>query len=183
MRSLAHRKLLLTMRLRAALATLFALPVLGAEGDPPPTAETKAINERVDALERRVKEGDPSLPALTTDYRLPGGSEGVPPQFSFFFEWGKDRTATLRLCKVHVGREVYSVDSFYYFDEQGRPLKYLRIDSGVAGEPSAPATRAAIFYDKQGRSIWSSKNLAPALPFKRISELFQSLRAASQAFE
>lgn len=169
-----------------AILALRSASAFAQVGDPPVTPEVKAANEQIDALERRVREGDASLPSLKTDYVLPGGSEGVPPQFTFFFEWrkGTPGASVLRICKVHVGREVYSVDTLYSFDEEGRPSKYLRIDSGVAGEPSAPPTRAGLFYDKQGRVTWtSSKGLTPALAPKKIIELFQAVRTASKAFE
>jgi hypothetical protein len=172
-----------------SLLTILVLRAAGAiaqPGEPPVTPEVKAANEQIDALERRVRQGDESLPSLKTDYVLPGGSEGVPPQFTFFFEWrkGTPGASVLRICKVHVGREVYSVDSLSSFDEEGRPLKYLRLDSGVAGEPSAPPTRAGLSYDKQGRVVWtSSKGLTPALSPKKITELFQTLRTASKTFD
>lgn len=171
---------------RTILALVFvgALPVL-AQSEAPVRPEVKAANQQADALERRIREGDPALPALKTDYDLPGGSEGIPPRFVFHFEWKRDApgVAVLRVCKVHVGREVFSVDTTYFFDEEGRPLKYLRVDSGIAGDASVPPSRAALFFDKQGRVVWTSKDLTPALPFKKIVELFQSLRAASKAFE
>ena len=137
------------------------------------------INAEVAELEKRIAAEDKTLPALKVQYDYHDATEGVPPNFDFYYEQrgsGSAETSVLRVSKTHIGKEVFSVDHIYYFDSQGRPMKYLVTNSGVAGEGGFPASRDATFYDPSGKMIWqSSPELTPPLSFKKILDLFGSL--------
>lgn len=137
------------------------------------------INEEVARLEKKIAAQDKTLPTLKVQYDDHDATEGVPPNFDFYYEQrvsGSAETSVLRVSKTHVGKETFSVDHVYYFDSQGHPMKYLVVNSGVTGEGGFPASRDAIFYDPSGKVIWqSSTELAPPLSFKQILDLFGSL--------
>jgi hypothetical protein len=140
--------------------------------------QINSINNDVAQLELKISKSDISLPSLNIDYNFYNATEGVPPSFKFYFERkksGSDEKMILRVCKIHVGHEVFSIDYIYYFDELGAPLKYLQVDSGVNGEPSAPASREGIIYGKDKKIIWSSKNIQPKVSFQEITSLFTIL--------
>ena len=137
------------------------------------------INAEVAELEKRIAAEDKTLPTLKVQYDYHDATEGIPPNFEFFYEQrgsGSAETSVLRVCKTHVGKEVFSVDHIYYFDSKGHPMKYLVTNSGVTGEGGFPASRDAIFYDPSGKVIWqSSTELIPPLSFQKILDLFGSL--------
>jgi hypothetical protein len=139
----------------------------------------KKINEEVTDLEKKIAAQDKSLPTLKVQYDYHDATEGIPPTFDFYYDQrgsSSAETSVLRVSKTHVGKEVFSVDHIYYFDSQGRPMKYLVTNSGVTGEGGFPASRDAIFYDPSGKVIWqSSTELTPPLSFKKILDLFRSL--------
>ena len=168
---------------RLIFAAFFILVILAAQrksldgGNKIPAV--KKINEEVTELEKKIAAQDKTLSTLKVQYDDHDATEGVPPNFDFYYEQkgsGSAGTSVLRVSKTHVGKEVFSVDHVYYFDSMGHPMKYLVINSGVTGEGGFPASRDAIFYDPSGRVIWqSSTELAPPLPFKKILDLFGSL--------
>ena len=162
---------------------IFTLVIFGAQrkslegADKIPAVEK--INAEVAELEKRIAAGDKTLSTLKVHYDYNDASEGVPPNFDFYYEqrdtWPTE-PSVLRVSKTHVGKEVYSVDHIYYFDSKGRPMKYLVINSGLAGEGGFPASRNAIFYDPSGKVIWeSSTEPTPPLSFKKIMDIFGSL--------
>jgi hypothetical protein len=148
-------------------------------------ASIEAANRKVDELERRITAKDKSLPTLQVEYDFHDATEGVPPDFKFYFESGKAGDAekpVLRACRTHVGHEVYSKDYTYYFDEKGNPLKFLAMNSGVSGEGGFPASRDGIIYDGANHVIWSSGKSTPPLSFNEIKVLFISLDKSLKSF-
>ena len=143
----------------------------------------KIINTDVAALDKRIADEDPSLPILKVSYDFLRPTEGVPPSFTFYFETRQDGPrdkSTLRVCKIHVGREVYAVEYSYYFDGNGKPLKYLLTNSGVA--PETPSSRDAILYGKSSEVIWNPNKIEPPFPVSKILEIFRSLDTSLSAF-
>lgn len=145
-----------------------------------------AVNSAVDRLEKRILERDKTLPSLNMEYDFHDATEGVPPSLKCFFETKKtekSERSVLRVCKIHIGHEVYSVSHAYYLDESGRPMKYLVVNSGVSGEGGMPASREGAIYDKPGRVIWSSAGGAKSpMTFKEVIALFSSLNNALRTF-
>lgn len=82
------------------------------------------INAKVDRVDKLIEDKDKSLPSIETSYDFKDATEGVPPQFSFFFDSG---TSKLVVCKIHVGHETWAKDFFYYFDENEDIQKYLEV--------------------------------------------------------
>ena len=122
--------------------SLLALLFLGsAELRAGSTAEE--INANVDKIDKLIKNKDRTLPSIETSYDFKDATEGVPPQFSFFFDSG---TSKLAVCKIHVGHETWGKDFFYYFDENEDIQKYLEIVPASMFGPSA--SRSAIIYGK-----------------------------------
>jgi hypothetical protein len=150
------------------------------------SASLDAVNGAVERLEKRISERDKTLPSLNMEYDFHDATEGVPPNLKCYFETKKteksERTV-LRVCKIHIGHEVYSVDHTYYLDENGRPMKYLVVNSGISGEGGMPATREGAIYDKSGRIIWSSAGgVKSPMTFKEVTGLFISLNSALRKF-
>ena len=138
----------------------------------------KEINTAVDVLEKRISEFDKALPMLKVGYDFQEPTEGVPPDLKFYFETKKSglkEKSVLRVFKTHVGREVYSVDRAYYFDENGQPMKFLEVNSGISGESGFPSSRRGIIYDKSGNKIWSSPEAGIPMSFKDVSNIFDTL--------
>jgi hypothetical protein len=134
------------------------------------------INGKVDKIDKRIKDNDKTLPSIETSYDYKDATEGVPPQFSFFFD---SDTSKLVVCKIHVGHETWSKDFFYYFDENEDIQKYLEIVPASTFGPSA--SRSAIIYSKDGKVLW--KNLqAPRQAPEKIKALYQALSRAANEF-
>lgn len=184
-RQASNRALFLIHMTRKLLIAFYLfLPALAIAAD---NVAVKKIDEEVTALDRRISSGDQSLPFLKVAYDFLNVTEGVPPSFVFYFEQKPAKEArggvrnVLRAGKTHVGHEVYSNDYDYYFDSEGRPMKYLFRDSGLASR--GPAKRLAVFYDKSGKVIWkSTSDLSPILSLDKIQELFSSLDESLRKF-
>jgi len=97
------------------------------------------INVKVDKIDKRINDKDDSLPSIETSYDYKEPTEGVPPQFSFFFD---RETRKLVACRVHVGHETWAKEFSYYFDENEDIMKYLEVIP--ASESGPEASRAAI---------------------------------------
>jgi hypothetical protein len=150
------------------------------------TSDIKMINAEVDALEKRSSKGEKGLPVLKVEYDFHDATEGVPPNFDFYYETketGANEKQVLRVCKTHVGLETFAKDYFYYFDSEGRPMKYLSTHSGTSGDGGFPASRHGIIYDKSGKIIWTSGNVTPPISFKEVKELFNSIDTKLKKFQ
>ncbi|MBN8542067.1 MAG: hypothetical protein J0L82_16865 [Deltaproteobacteria bacterium] len=168
---------------RLVLVLLLILPLSTAAKN---STAIDAINSSADRLEKRISERDKSLPSLNVEYDFRDATEGVPPNIKCFFETKKtekSERSVLRVCKIHIGHEVYSVIHTYYLDESGRPMKYLVVNSGISGDGGMPASREGVIYDKSGRIVWSSTGGAKSpMTFKEIIGLFSSLNNALGKF-
>lgn len=147
------------------------------------TAQLEKINADVAVLEKRMIDSDKTLPTLKVDYDFHDATEGVPPNFEFYFEMAKEgatEKSLLRVCKVHIGHEVYATDFIYYYDADEKPFKYLATSSGVPN--TMAATRDAVFYGNNGKEIWNPNHLQPSISFAKISQIFHSLDMALSAY-
>ena len=133
-------------------------------------ATIEEINAKVAKIDKQIQ--DQKLPSIETDYNYNGPTEGVPPQFSFFFDHETNDYETLKLvaCVAHIGRETWSEDFFYYFDENEKIMKYVEKRNDL--EP----TRTAIIYNSNGRVLWENggTRIAP----EKIKTLFKALSEA-----
>jgi hypothetical protein len=158
-----------------AISLLTLLFFGGAELRAASTVEE--INAKVDKIDQRIKQKDKTLPSIETSYDYKDATEGVPPQFSFFFD---SDTGKLVLCQIHVGHETWSKEFFYYFDESEDIQKYLEavLASNFGGHP---ASRSAIIYGKDGKVLW--KNLeTPRQTPEMIKALYRALSKAADKF-
>jgi hypothetical protein len=124
------------------------------------------INAKVDKIDKLIKNGDKTLPSIETSYDFKNATEGVPPQFSFFFDSG---TSKLVVCKIHVGHETWAKEFFYYFDENEDIQKYLEVVPASLFGPSA--SRSAIIYGKNGKVLWQNLETAPHQTPEEIKDL------------
>jgi hypothetical protein len=135
------------------------------------------INGKVDKIDQRIKDKDKTLPSIETSYDFKDATEGVPPQFSFFFDSG---TSKLVLCMIHVGHETWGKDFFYYFDENEDMQKYLEIVPASQFGPAA--SRSAIIYGKDGKVLWKNLQTPPRQAPEKIKALYHALSQASDKF-
>jgi hypothetical protein len=135
------------------------------------------INGKVDKIDKRIKDKDKTLPSIETSYDFKDATEGVPPQFSFFFDSG---TSKLVACMIHVGHETWGKDFIYYFDENEDIQKYLEIVPASKFGPSA--SRSAIIYDKDGKVLWQNLQTPPREAAEKIKALYQALSKAADKF-
>ena len=140
-------------------------------------ATVEEINGKVDKIDKRIKDKDKTLPSIETSYDFKDATEGVPPQFSFFFDGG---TSKLVVCKIHVGHETWGKDFFYYFDENEDIQKYLEI---VPASKFGPSTsRSAIIFDKDGKVLWKNLETPPRQAPEKIKTLYRALSKAADKF-
>jgi hypothetical protein len=135
------------------------------------------INAKVDKIDKLIKNGDKTLPSIETSYDFKNATEGVPPQFSFFFDSG---TSKLVVCKIHVGHETWAKEFFYYFDENEDIQKYLEVVPASLFGPSA--SRSAIIYGKNGKVLWQNLETAPRQTPEEIKDLYEALSKAADKF-
>ena len=142
------------------------------------------INKKIDEVERRIEKHDKTLPSIEVTYDYKDVTEGVPPQFSFFFDVN---TGKLVACKIHVGFETWSRDVAYYFDENEEIEKYLEIVPHSKNGPSA--YRSAIIYGKNGKVLRTNMNGGlrketrdPIAAPDTIKALFHALGDAADKF-
>ena len=141
------------------------------------SSTVEEINAKVDKIDKLIKDGDKSLPSFETSYDFKDATEGVPPQFSFFFDSG---TSKLVVCKIHVGHETWAKDFFYYFDENEDIQKYLEV---IPASKSGPSTsRSAIIYGKNGKVLWRNIESPPRQAPEKIKGLYQALSKAADKF-
>jgi hypothetical protein len=156
--------------------SLLALLFLGSAA-PRAASTVEEINARADKIDKQIKDKDKTLPSIETSYDFKDATEGVPPQFSFFFDSG---TGKLVVCKIHVGHETWAKDFFYYFDENEDIQKYLEVVPASKSGPSA--SRSAIIYGKNGKVLWKNLEIPPRLAPEQIKGLYQSLSKAADKF-
>jgi hypothetical protein len=134
------------------------------------------INAKVDKIDKLIEGKDKTLPSIETSYNY-AHTEGVPPQFSFFFD---SSTSKLVVCKIHVGHETWAKDFFYYFDENEDIQKYLEVVPASKFGPSA--SRSAIIYSKNGKVLWRNLETPPRQAPEKIKGLYQALSNAADEF-
>ncbi len=135
------------------------------------------INAKVDKIDKLIKDKDKTLPSIETSYDFKDATEGVTPQFSFFFDSG---TSKLVVCKIHVGHETWSKDFFYYFNENEDIQKYLEVIPASKFGPST--SRSAIIYDKSGKVLWKNLDTPPRQAPEKIKGLYQALSKVADKF-
>jgi hypothetical protein len=155
---------------------LLALLIFGS-GELRAASTVEEINARVDKIDKLIKEQDKTLPSIETSYDFKNATEGVPPQFSFFFD---SDTSKLVVCKIHVGHETWAKDFFYYFDEDEDIQKYLEVVPAVKFGPSS--SRSAIIYGKNGKVLWKNLDTPPRQAPEKIKDLYQALSKAADRF-
>jgi len=167
-----------------AASIVFSSELLFSGGTLQAAISLEDINNKVDKVERRIEKHDKTLPSIEVTYDYKDATEGVPPQFSFFFDI---ETGKLVACKIHVGFETWSRDVAYYFNENEEIEKYLEIVPQSKYGPSAH--RSAIIYGKNGKVLWTNMNggLPREPPDPRetpdtIKTLFHELRDALDKF-
>ncbi len=134
------------------------------------------INAKVDRIDKLIEDKDKTLPSIETSYDFKDATEGVPPQFSFFFDSG---TSRLVVCRIHVGHETWGKDFLYYFDENEDIQKYLEVVPASKFGPSA--SRSAIIY-KNGKVLWKNLETPPRQAPETIRGLYQALTKAADKF-
>lgn len=161
------------------LLLLVLNPCFSNAGDPLPdkgvadAALIKKINADVATLDRKIKSGE--LEYLNVAY-YSGPTEGVPPAFLFYYEY-KQNKFILRACVIPVGHETWSKHFHYYFDNEGKPIKYLE---KVQGRPDKPEP-LAILYGPKNRIIWKNTDTARMSP-SEVTDIFNRLNKNLEVF-
>jgi len=140
-------------------------------------SDVEVINAKADKIDKLITGKDKTLPSIETSYDFKDATEGVPPQFSFFFD---SITSKLVVCKIHVGHETWAKDFFYYFDENEDIQKYLEVVSASKFGPST--SRSAIIYGKNGKVLWKNLETPPRQAPEKIKGLYQALSKAADKF-
>jgi hypothetical protein len=135
------------------------------------------INAKVDRIDKLIKDKDKTLPSIETSFDFKDATEGVPPQFSFFFDSGSSK---LIVCRIHVGHETWGRDFFYYFDENEDIQKYLEVVPASKFGPSA--SRSAIIYGSNSKVLWKNLETPPRQAPETIRALYQALSKAADKF-
>jgi hypothetical protein len=143
----------------------------------PAASAVEEINAKVDKIDKLIKNKDKTLPSIETSYDFKDATEGVPPQFSFFFDSG---TSKLVACKIHVGHETWGKDFVYYFDEKEDIQKYLEVVPRSEFGPAA--SRSAIIYGKDGKVLWKNLQSPPRQAPEAIRALYHDLSKAADKF-
>lgn len=135
------------------------------------------VNVKVERIDKRIENGDKTLPSLETSYDFKDTTEGVPPKMSFFFDI---ETKKLLACFVWVGHETWSRKFAYYFDDREELMKYMEIipPPNLGVSPS----RKAIIYGEKGKVLWENHGGHPRQEPEMIKALYQALQKAGDEF-
>jgi hypothetical protein len=154
-----------TARVRATLASVVALlasAVPSSSHAEPGRDLVQEINQRVAEIDKAIG----SLPFISISEEIL--TEGVPPAYRMYFR--RQSPDKLVAAVVTVGHETWATIFSYYFDDQQRPLKYLKACSGLPDCPS----RAAIIYGPDRKVIWKNTEEPAVLP-SQILALFSTI--------
>jgi len=135
--------------------------------------QIKNINSEVAVLDNKIKNSE--LEYLNVAY-FSGPTEGVPPALSFYYEFSQGKFI-LRACIIPVGHETWSKHFQYYFDSEGKPIKYLE---KVKGHPDNPET-VAIIYGPKNEIIWKNTDEVRMRP-NEVIDLFNRLNKSLEVF-
>lgn len=93
-------------------------------------------------------------------------SEGSPAEFKVYY-----KNEQIRIIVVSVGHETWETEFRYYYDVNGKPMKYIKAIKGRDDKPS----KQAIIYDKKGNEIWKNIDKTVIDPYE-IYNLFSRLQ-------
>ena len=115
-----------------------------------------SVNEMVAKIEKKIKEK--AYTAITIDYVVFEGSGPLIKFYSHFDD--KKEIFSLTCVKFEIPFEVYYNEYSYFFDKEGKILKFIK---NTVNRPDNPPKQAIIF-DKEGKIIWS--NYKDEIPIK-----------------
>lgn len=168
--SVVHRLLILLLLLPISLSNAASQENDQGKSD---AALVKKINAEVATLDNKIKINE--FEHLKVAYFL-GHSEGAPPELSFYFE-SKEGKFILRACIIPVGHETWSKHFHYYFDSEGKPIKYLEKVKGREDKPEP----LAVIYDSKNKIIWKNIDKIRMSP-SEITDLFNRLNKNIEVF-
>ncbi len=131
--------------------------------------DMERINLKVKQILRDIEKDEFPVVVMRFDNLV---SEGSPPDFKFYYKNDK-----LIACQIDVGHETWGIRFSYFFDEDGRIIKYLK---EVSSRPDNPP-RKAIFYDKKGDVIWSNIK-KPPVKAEEILKHFKYFNTQAESF-
>jgi len=125
----------------------------------------KKENLSVAKIKHTIKSGKFSVLKIKRE----NASEGAPSEVKFYYAG-----EILRAVVVSVGHEVWLNQFEYYFDKNGKILKYVKITS----RPDNPGRKGIIYHNE--KIIW--KNIEePVVSIKTIIKLFGDLMKAEKS--
>lgn len=142
-------------------------PAASAADDP--VAE---VNRQVSRIEESIA-GD-RLAALSVVSEET--AEGVPPEIRFHA--GAD--GRLVAASITAGHESWQSKISWYFFENGKAMKYLRIITGRSDQPE----REAVVYGREGQVIWKNVDepLVDAEDLRRAYRAIAAVRKAASRY-
>ncbi len=113
--------------------------------------QIEVVNTKVKSIEKAIKEG--KYPKLRFE-NIIEAFETIPPVFHFFYTYD---THKLVAVTVDVGHETWGISYYYFFDEEERIIKYLKV---VTDRPDNPP-EIVIIYNTDSSVLWSNTDHLP----------------------
>lgn len=101
------------------------------------------INSAVERLDQLIENKKLAMITVSGNEEL----EGVPPEVKFYILDGR-----LVAAAVSTGHETWASKVTWYFYDNGKPMKYLRVITGRQSQPE----REAIIYNLEGKVLWNN---------------------------
>lgn len=123
------------------------------------------VNKKVELIEKNIEEYD----YIYLEY-LPAAEGLLGLDTKFYYE--ENGQYILRLAKISIRHEIWRNEFFYYFDEDGKILKFI---NKAVGRPDNPPKRAIIF-DRQGKIIWRNFHYKIPMSPEEVKKYFSQFK-------